>query len=139
MGTKQKMPVLVMNSERSVMVLSGSWKPGSIDWRYNLKTKGSNQSITGIFATRFSHVNGRSTRKSGELRLPVNTSQLIRISIVLLTMTSKPVVAPLASSIDVFRPDIFKGKVLFCTGGGSGICKSMTEAIVRRTPRYVCE
>ncbi|KAI9457681.1 hypothetical protein HD554DRAFT_2141693 [Boletus coccyginus] len=45
-------------------------------------------------------------------------------------MSSKHVVAPVASSIDVFRPDIFKGKVLFCTGGGSGICKSMTEAIM---------
>jgi len=46
-------------------------------------------------------------------------------------MSSRPVVAPLASSIDVFRADLFKGKVLFCTGGGSGICKSMTEAIMR--------
>ena len=27
-------------------------------------------------------------------------------------------------------PDIFKGKVLFCTGGGSGICKGMTYAVV---------
>ncbi|KIL65265.1 hypothetical protein M378DRAFT_105231 [Amanita muscaria Koide BX008] len=30
----------------------------------------------------------------------------------------------------VFKPDIFKGKVLFCTGGGSGICKAMTEAMM---------
>jgi peroxisomal 2,4-dienoyl-CoA reductase len=29
-----------------------------------------------------------------------------------------------------FNPDMFKGKVLFCTGGGSGICKAMTESIV---------
>jgi len=35
------------------------------------------------------------------------------------------------SSVDVFKQDIFKGKVLFCTGGGSGICKSMTEAMMR--------
>jgi len=27
--------------------------------------------------------------------------------------------------------DLFKGKVLFCTGGGSGICRSMTEALMR--------
>lgn len=45
---------------------------------------------------------------------------------------TKPVVAaspPLSTAI--FRDDIFKNKVLFCTGGGSGICKSMTEAIMR--------
>ncbi|KAI5980947.1 hypothetical protein EDD15DRAFT_2235456 [Pisolithus albus] len=45
-------------------------------------------------------------------------------------MSIKPVVAP--SSADVFKSDIFQGKVLFCTGGGSGICKAMTEAIMRR-------
>ncbi|KAI5118347.1 hypothetical protein M0805_009150 [Coniferiporia weirii] len=31
----------------------------------------------------------------------------------------------------VFKPDIFKGRVLFCTGGGSGICRTMTEAVMR--------
>ena len=41
---------------------------------------------------------------------------------------SKLVVAPPPG--DVFKPDIFKGKVLFCTGGGSGIGKVMTEAVV---------
>ncbi|KAF9218481.1 NAD(P)-binding protein [Gyrodon lividus] len=46
-------------------------------------------------------------------------------------MSSSLVVAPVTSSTDVFRPDIFKGKVLFCTGGGSGICKAMTETIMR--------
>ncbi|KAG8931419.1 hypothetical protein FRC03_011392 [Tulasnella sp. 419] len=41
------------------------------------------------------------------------------------------VVAPPPSpSTTVFKNDIFKGKVLFCTGGGSGICKQMTEAIM---------
>ncbi|PWZ02101.1 NAD(P)-binding protein [Testicularia cyperi] len=30
----------------------------------------------------------------------------------------------------VFLPDIFKGKVLFCTGGGSGICYEMTKSIM---------
>ena len=43
----------------------------------------------------------------------------------------KPFQAPLASSTSVFKPDIFKGKVLFCTGGGSGICRAMTESVVR--------
>jgi peroxisomal 2,4-dienoyl-CoA reductase len=40
-------------------------------------------------------------------------------------------VAPVVDSSTVFKPDIFKGKVLFCTGGGSGICREMTEAIMR--------
>jgi len=34
-------------------------------------------------------------------------------------------------SSTIFKDDVFKGKVLFCTGGGSGICKGMTEAIMR--------
>ncbi|KAF7325003.1 hypothetical protein MKEN_00542700 [Mycena kentingensis (nom. inval.)] len=42
-----------------------------------------------------------------------------------------PFVAPFTSSTDAFKDDIFKGKVLFCTGGGSGICRGMTEAIMR--------
>ncbi|KZT68480.1 NAD(P)-binding protein [Daedalea quercina L-15889] len=40
-------------------------------------------------------------------------------------------VAPVVDSTAVFKNDIFKGKVLFCTGGGSGICKGMTEAVMR--------
>ncbi|KAJ6555210.1 2,4-dienoyl-CoA reductase [Mycena vulgaris] len=40
-------------------------------------------------------------------------------------------VAPIALSTSVFKEDIFKGKVLFCTGGGSGICRGMTEAMMR--------
>jgi len=38
---------------------------------------------------------------------------------------------PPPSSLDVFREGIFNGKVLFCTGGGSGICKEMTAAVLR--------
>ncbi|KAI9009230.1 hypothetical protein DFJ74DRAFT_700025 [Hyaloraphidium curvatum] len=38
-------------------------------------------------------------------------------------------VAPPTTS--VFSPDLFKGKVAFVTGGGSGICKGMTEAYLR--------
>jgi len=34
-------------------------------------------------------------------------------------------------STAVFKDDIFQGKVLFCTGGSSGICKSMTLSIMR--------
>ncbi|KAH7867902.1 hypothetical protein F5879DRAFT_222186 [Lentinula edodes] len=40
-------------------------------------------------------------------------------------------IAPLGDSTSVFKEDIFKGKVLFCTGGGSGICRGMTEAVMR--------
>ncbi|KAF9472643.1 2,4-dienoyl-CoA reductase [Pholiota conissans] len=40
-------------------------------------------------------------------------------------------VVPIVDSTSVFKPDIFKGKVLFCTGGGSGICRGMTEAMMR--------
>ncbi|KIK55462.1 hypothetical protein GYMLUDRAFT_175646 [Collybiopsis luxurians FD-317 M1] len=46
-------------------------------------------------------------------------------------MAPSPYVAPVASSTAVFRDDIFKGKVLFCTGGGSGIGKGMTETVMR--------
>ena len=47
-------------------------------------------------------------------------------------MAPAPVRAKYANSESVFKPDIFKGKVLFCTGGGSGICKEMTYAMVSR-------
>jgi hypothetical protein len=40
---------------------------------------------------------------------------------------------PVVDSTTVFKPDIFKNKVLFCTGGGSGICRIMTEAVVRES------
>lgn len=46
-------------------------------------------------------------------------------------MSSKTAyVQPVADSLSVFKEGIFNGKVLFCTGGGSGICKAMTEAVV---------
>jgi hypothetical protein len=40
---------------------------------------------------------------------------------------------PIVESTAIFKPDIFKGKVVFCTGGGSGICRGMTEAMVRNS------
>ena len=46
-------------------------------------------------------------------------------------MAPQAYVAPVTDSTAIFKNDIFKGKVLFCTGGGSGICKGMTEAVVR--------
>ena len=45
-------------------------------------------------------------------------------------MTPTAVRAGFVNSESVFKPDIFMGKVLFCTGGGSGICKEMTYAMV---------
>lgn len=43
---------------------------------------------------------------------------------------SNRVVHPVVDSTAVFKDDIFKNKVLLCTGGGSGICRVMTEAVV---------
>jgi hypothetical protein len=45
---------------------------------------------------------------------------------------SDRVVHPVVDSTAVFKDDIFKNKVLLCTGGGSGICRVMTEAVVSR-------
>lgn len=42
----------------------------------------------------------------------------------------EPVILPAADPSKTFKPDIFKGKVLFCTGGGSGICYEMTKTIM---------
>lgn len=44
---------------------------------------------------------------------------------------------PVVDSTAVFKDDIFKNKVLFCTGGGSGICRVMTEAVVSVTRLYL--
>jgi len=46
-------------------------------------------------------------------------------------MSFTPYTAPITNSLDVFKADLFVGKVLFCTGGGSGICRGMTEAMMR--------
>ncbi|KAH6904603.1 2,4-dienoyl-CoA reductase [Coprinopsis sp. MPI-PUGE-AT-0042] len=46
-------------------------------------------------------------------------------------MAPKAYVQPVSESTTVFQKDLFNGKVLFCTGGGSGICKGMTEAMMR--------
>ncbi|KAK0458277.1 2,4-dienoyl-CoA reductase [Desarmillaria tabescens] len=46
-------------------------------------------------------------------------------------MAPSACVAPIVDSTLVFRNDIFNGKVLFCTGGGSGIGRAMTEAVMR--------
>ncbi|CAO3596043.1 unnamed protein product [Absidia cylindrospora] len=42
-----------------------------------------------------------------------------------------------ASTSQVFKDDLFKGKVLFCTGGGFGICRGLTEAVVRHGAKAV--
>lgn len=51
-------------------------------------------------------------------------------------MAPTPYVAPVVSSESIFKADLFKGKVLFCTGGGSGICRAMTESMVRIAMLY---
>ncbi|KAI8149653.1 hypothetical protein BJV82DRAFT_588750 [Fennellomyces sp. T-0311] len=37
----------------------------------------------------------------------------------------------------IFKENIFEGKVLLCSGGGSGICRGMTEQIVRHGAKAV--
>ncbi|MBW0464800.1 hypothetical protein O181_004515 [Austropuccinia psidii MF-1] len=46
-------------------------------------------------------------------------------------MSSLKPLSPSVISNTVFKDDIFRGKVLFCTGGGSGICQKMVEAVMR--------
>ncbi|CAG8442425.1 13674_t:CDS:10 [Ambispora gerdemannii] len=36
----------------------------------------------------------------------------------------------MTTTTDIFKNDILKGKIAFVTGGGSGICKGMTEALL---------
>ncbi|CAE6529287.1 unnamed protein product [Rhizoctonia solani] len=47
------------------------------------------------------------------------------------TPSKTPFVSPYNHSISTFRENIFDGKVLFCTGGGSGICRGMVEAMMK--------
>ncbi|KAI8093445.1 NAD-P-binding protein [Halteromyces radiatus] len=37
----------------------------------------------------------------------------------------------------IFKENLFAGKVLLCSGGGSGICRGMTEAMVRHGAKAV--
>ncbi|KAF9451457.1 2,4-dienoyl-CoA reductase [Macrolepiota fuliginosa MF-IS2] len=46
-------------------------------------------------------------------------------------MAPSAYIQPVVDSTSVFKADLFRGKVLFCTGGGSGICRAMTEAMMR--------
>ncbi|WVQ72654.1 hypothetical protein IAR50_002213 [Cryptococcus sp. DSM 104548] len=40
------------------------------------------------------------------------------------------VVAPVPNIADTYKQDLFKGKVLFCTGGRSGICYAIVESMM---------
>ena len=46
------------------------------------------------------------------------------------TMTSHYAHQPVPAT-DVFKPDIFRGRVVLVTGGGSGICYKITETLMR--------
>jgi len=46
-------------------------------------------------------------------------------------MTGESNPSPAVNSTAVFKDGLFNGRVLFCTGGGSGICRGMTEAIMK--------
>ncbi|KAI9275894.1 hypothetical protein BDA99DRAFT_457643 [Phascolomyces articulosus] len=43
----------------------------------------------------------------------------------------------MAATTDIFKNDILKDKILLCSGGGSGICRAMTEAVVRHGGKAV--
>ncbi|KAG9124698.1 hypothetical protein FRC07_010588 [Ceratobasidium sp. 392] len=47
------------------------------------------------------------------------------------TLSKTPYVTEHVPSTSTFKDNIFDGKVLFCTGGGSGICKGMVESMMR--------
>ncbi|KAG8741774.1 hypothetical protein FRC10_002441 [Ceratobasidium sp. 414] len=47
------------------------------------------------------------------------------------TLSKTPYVTEYVPSTSTFKNNIFDGKVLFCTGGGSGICKGMVETMMR--------
>lgn len=55
---------------------------------------------------------------------------VLRTSIIIRMSPSNGNVHPVVDSTAVFKDDLFRNKVLFCTGGGSGICRVMTEAVV---------
>ncbi len=46
-------------------------------------------------------------------------------------MAPQRVIKPSVPTTQTFQKDLFKGKVLFCTGGRSGICYKMTEVMMR--------
>ncbi|GAA5799485.1 2,4-dienoyl-CoA reductase [Helicostylum pulchrum] len=45
--------------------------------------------------------------------------------------------SPAVETTAIFKDNIFAGKILLCSGGGSGICRNMTEAMVRHGAKAV--
>jgi len=48
-----------------------------------------------------------------------------------MSTTTAVIASSAPPSVAVFQPSLFNGKVLFVTGGGSGICKEITETMMR--------
>jgi hypothetical protein len=67
-----------------------------------------------------------------ESRSPAAVANVVPPTSIIEMTQSNRVVHPVVDSTAVFKDDIFKNKVLLCTGGGSGICRVMTEAVVSR-------
>ncbi|KIM86511.1 hypothetical protein PILCRDRAFT_815746 [Piloderma croceum F 1598] len=45
-------------------------------------------------------------------------------------MPGPPFITPVVDSTSIFLPNLFRNRVVFVTGGGSGICREMTEAVM---------
>ena len=75
--------------------------------------------------------NFRAGSLSRQLTLLSFVTQLSPSTIIKMSQSDGDIrVHPVVDSTAVFKNNIFENKVLFCTGGGSGICRVMTEAVV---------
>ncbi|KAI0344341.1 NAD(P)-binding protein [Trametopsis cervina] len=131
-------PIIVLSS--SHMLFFHSLKPGSLRLCVPLVAKLSSLAGAGsggraraaIFESTGYHRHGKHPLPGGRLTTStrVSVAELVRHRLHS-TMPAKAYAQPIVNSTAVFRDGLFDGKVLFCTGGGSGICKEMTRSIMR--------